>query len=102
MTVVTADGSIRTANNTENTDLFWALRGGGSNFGIVTEFVYQLHTQRRTIFAGVAVFIPPQVKPLIEATKQWWANVGVDEAMIQGVTCGPDGTTLFLMQVRMP
>lgn len=100
VTVITADGTIRTANDTENSDLFWALRGGGSNFGIVTEFVYQLHTQRKTIFAGVAIFIPPQVKQLIEATKQWWDNVGIDEGMIQAVTCGPDGTRLLPMRDR--
>ena len=34
-------------------------------------------------------------------TKQWWANVNVDEGMIQAVTCGPDGTTLLPMRGRM-
>ena len=42
-TLVTADGSVVRANERENSDLFWALRGGGGNFGVVTEFELKLH-----------------------------------------------------------
>ena len=41
--VVTADGQVRNADATDNADLFWAIRGGGGNFGVVTSFEFQLH-----------------------------------------------------------
>jgi FAD/FMN-containing dehydrogenase len=41
--IVTADGQVRTASETENSDLFWAVRGAGSNFGVVTSFEFKLH-----------------------------------------------------------
>jgi len=53
--VVTADGRILTANATENSDLFWALQGGGGNFGVVTSFEYRLHPVGQ-VLAGVVLW----------------------------------------------
>jgi hypothetical protein len=50
-TLVTADGSIVGANGKENSDLFWALRGGGGNFGVVTEFEVKLHPLTSVVLA---------------------------------------------------
>ena len=60
--VVTADGEFLTASLTENPDLFWGLRGGGGNFGIVTSFEFQVHPAG-TVLAGLVLH------PLSEARK---------------------------------
>ncbi len=53
--VVTADGELRRASQTENPDLFWALRGGGGNFGVVTAFEFQLHKLGPQVLSGLVV-----------------------------------------------
>ena len=94
-TVVTADGSILTANETENPDLFFGIRGGGSNFGVVTQFVYKLHPQRRTVYAGMLIYPPTALERLVAVTADWWATVGEKQAMLQITTVGPDGNVCF-------
>ncbi|KAH8091648.1 hypothetical protein BXZ70DRAFT_473549 [Cristinia sonorae] len=86
MTIVTADGSILDANETQNADLFWGVRGGGSNFGVVTEFVFKLHPQRPKVFAGLLVFPPDKVEQIGAFADEWWANVKPDEGMVIGVS----------------
>jgi FAD/FMN-containing dehydrogenase len=51
--VVTADGEMRVANSSENKDLFWGLRGGGGNFGLVTSFKYRLHPVGPVVLGGL-------------------------------------------------
>ena len=54
--VVTADGQFRRASASENPDLFWGVRGGGGNFGIVTSFEFRLHPMQRQVMAGRIVY----------------------------------------------
>jgi FAD/FMN-containing dehydrogenase len=55
--IVTADGELRRASATENEDLFWAVRGAGSNFGVVTSFEFRAHPVGPMVFVG-AIFYP--------------------------------------------
>ena len=57
--VITANGDILAANAAENKDLFWALRGGGGNFGVVTAFEYRLHSPPRSPEASWRTPSPP-------------------------------------------
>jgi FAD/FMN-containing dehydrogenase len=63
--VITADGNQLRASETENPDLFWAIRGGGGNFGIVTEFEFALHSVGPEILAGLIVFPFSQAKQVL-------------------------------------
>jgi FAD/FMN-containing dehydrogenase len=54
--VVTANGELVTASETDNSDLFWGIRGGGGNFGIVTSFQFQLHPVGPEVLSGLIVY----------------------------------------------
>ena len=54
--IVTADGEVRTANRDKNADLFWALRGGGGNFGVVTRFAFRLHEVGPIVTGGLIIW----------------------------------------------
>jgi FAD/FMN-containing dehydrogenase len=76
--VVTADGALRRASATENSDLFWALRGGGGNFGIVTEFTFRLHPVGPEILAGLIVHPFEDIKALAKHYREFVAKAPED------------------------
>lgn len=65
--IVTADGEIRTANREENTDLFWAIRGGGGNFGVVTRFTFRLHQVGPTVTGGLILWSAERADEVLAA-----------------------------------
>src|SRR5262249_37203095 len=64
------DGSFVQANLDENPDLFWALRGGGGNFGVVTSFVFRAHPVR-TVYAGITLWPTEQVSEVLHAFRDF-------------------------------
>ncbi|MFY9468885.1 MAG: FAD-binding oxidoreductase [Solirubrobacterales bacterium] len=78
--MVTAGGEFVTASETENTELFWGLRGGGGNFGIVTEFEYRLHPVGPIVLAG-PIFWPMDKAPEVLRFYRDWSAAAPDELM---------------------
>ncbi len=64
--IVTADGALRHASAEENPDLYWGVRGGGGNFGVVTSFEFELHPMDRTIIGGEAVYPISRLKEVLK------------------------------------
>ena len=69
--VVTADGRFIRANETENADLLWALKGGGGNFGVVTQFTYRLHPVGPIVYGGMLVFPPFESREITRTYREF-------------------------------
>jgi len=74
MEVVTADGKVRRAAADENADLFWALRGGSGNFGIVTSFEYKLYRVGPEILGGAIAWRAEDARQVLEFYREFSAN----------------------------
>ncbi len=73
-TVVTADGAVHAASASAEPDLFWALRGGGGNFGIVTSFEFRLHPVGPEVWAGLVVYPMAQARQVLRAWRDFTAQ----------------------------
>jgi FAD/FMN-containing dehydrogenase len=97
--VVLADGTTVTANATENPDLFWALRGGGGNFGVATELRYRLHPVG-SVLSGLLLFPLGEATGVLRGYRDLLAAAPDELTVMSGFFCGPDGTPLlFLLPV---
>lgn len=89
--IVTADGQLRTASPTENEELFWGVRGGGGNFGVVTSFEYQLHPVG-PVLGGVVAYPFRMAKEVFQRYRDL-TNAAPDELAADAVAITmPDGT----------
>jgi FAD/FMN-containing dehydrogenase len=79
--VVTADGKILRVNADEHSDLFWALRGGSGNFGVVTEFNFRLHEVGPELLSGLVVYPLEQAKDALRKYREIAAGLGDETAV---------------------
>jgi FAD/FMN-containing dehydrogenase len=86
--VVLADGSFLTASKTQNQDLFWALRGGGGNFGVVTSFVFQAHPVG-TVYAGPIFWEQKHARSIMQAYRDFLPGAPEDLGSFVGLKTVP-------------
>ena len=95
--VVLADGRFLTASATQNQDLFWGLRGGCGNFGVVTSFQYQLHAVGPMILGGMVVYPLGKAKEVLRFYRGF-SKAAPDELTIYaGLLTPPDGDTVVAL-----
>jgi FAD/FMN-containing dehydrogenase len=87
--VVTAAGELVTASETENADLFWGLRGGGGNFGVVTSFEFKLHPVGPQVLAGLVIHPLEAAKDVLRFKKEFVAKA-------------PDGFVCWFVMRKAP
>ena len=89
--VVTADGSVLHASEIANTDLLWALRGGGGNFGIVTEFEFDLHPVGPMVHLGLFLFRPDQGREMFRFARDFVRDLPDDcGVFLAGLSAPPE------------
>lgn len=98
--IVLASGEIVVASKTFHPDLFWAIRGAGQNFGVVTKFTFQGYSQPNPVFAGPLVF-PPTVLPQIVAfmNKFHRSNDGNQALLVAFSSPPPQNAPVILTQL---
>jgi FAD/FMN-containing dehydrogenase len=87
--VVTADGAIRRASPVENPDLFWALRGGGGNFGVVTEFEFALHPVGPLVQVGLLFWGLDRGREVLRLAEEMARWMPADVNVVPGAITAP-------------
>ncbi|KAJ5293566.1 hypothetical protein PENANT_c054G00971 [Penicillium antarcticum] len=87
--IILADGSDIVASETKEPDLFWAVRGAGQAFGVVTELVFQAHDQKSPVFGGLLIFSVESLKEVVEFSNNFSMRANKDQGLFFGFTCPP-------------
>ncbi len=85
MDVVTPDGQLRRVGPQNEPELFWALRGGGGNFGVVTSFLFQLHEMQRDVVSGVIAYPLSEAKQILSFFAEYSEKIPDEMGLGAGV-----------------
>src|SRR5438105_2899562 len=88
--LVTADGRLLVANATDNPELFWGVRGGGGNFGIVTAFEFGLHPMT-TVLAGKVIYPLQQAREMLRLYRDFTTDAPDELTAYASLVTTPDG-----------
>jgi FAD/FMN-containing dehydrogenase len=94
--VVTADGRFLQANDQENPDLYWGLRGGGGNFGVVTMIEYRLHEMDPVILGGTIVWPVAQARDVLRLYRDIAVDAPDVVTLMPGLGSDPEGQIISL------
>ncbi len=97
--LVMADGQVLHASVDENADLFWAIRGGGGNFGIATSLEYRLHPVGPVITGGVVAHPLPRAMDVLKFFRDMCADLTDEMMLVAGLQTAPDGSNAKLVAV---
>ncbi len=97
--ITTADGRTRRVSADQEPDLFWAIRGGGGNFGVVTEFEFQLHPFERTLLSGLIVWPIEQAREVLDFYGDWYRTLSDELYVGPAMVTLPDGQSVLVMEV---
>lgn len=97
--VVTADGKVRQVSAADEPELFWGLRGGGGNFGVVTRFDYRLHPFERQVLSGLLMWPIEQAKDVLEFYGEWSQGLSDDLYVGPMMVTTPEGQGIVGMEV---
>jgi len=95
--IVTADGQFRTASATEHADLFWGVRGGGGNFGVVTAFEYQLYPVGPLVLGGMVLHPFDQAKAVFHFYRAFSRDIPDELTTACGLLTSPAGRPVVAM-----
>lgn len=94
--IVTADGQVRRASATEHPDLFWGVRGGGGNFGVVTSFKLQLHPVG-TLLAGMVVHPMARAREVLRFYREYTSTAPDELTCLAIFATMPDGLAAVII-----